>query len=295
MKLLMAAGIFWIATLPLSADEQSALLQGQKDYAQGGYLEALAEFQKVLADPDGRQNAAAFLGIAKTYFFLLDTRSAAHNLDYYLQTFPQDPQRPEGLYLQARILYTDGDFDHAIEAFGAYLDAAPQGENVSNALYWMGESAFSLGHYQEASSLFTKVVQGYPKSFKVEAARYRLSLIGLQRREDELLKLLQWSHTEALNSSDDFRRRELVYEQELAAFQKEILALKSTDSGAQVAALEEELKSKAALIAALKTVPTTTVTPQPSADSTTLQLLNLKVQALTLKAELLQGKLSHGS
>ncbi|NTU85104.1 MAG: hypothetical protein HGA45_38045, partial [Chloroflexales bacterium] len=37
---------------------------------------------------------------------------------------------------------------------------------------------------------FSAVVQGYPSSVKVEAATYRISLIGLEYRQRELLKLL---------------------------------------------------------------------------------------------------------
>jgi tetratricopeptide (TPR) repeat protein len=275
----------------------SPLVLGQAAYAQGDYLAALTQFQKLVADPDARNQADPFLWLAKTYFAVLDTKNAALNLDYYLQNFPKDPGRTEGLYLQARILYSDGDYTHAIQAFGQYLDLAPTGDQVPNALFWMAESAFSLGHYDEASNLYTKIVQGYPSSFKLEASRYRLSVIDLRHREEELLKLLQWSHSEALNSAEEFQRREKAYQQSLAAYQKRVLDLQSSDLGAKVAALEESNRQKDSQIAALKlqgpSVSDKTPSVASGASDSQVRLLEMKVQALTLKVQLLQWKVSH--
>jgi TolA-binding protein len=272
----------------------SILAQGQDAYAKGDYLTALSQFQKLAADPVARNQPEPYLWLAKTYFAVLDTKNAALNLDYYLQNFPKDPGRSEGLYLQARILYSDGDYPHAIQAFGQYLDTSPTGDQVPNALFWMAESAFALGHYEEASNLYNKIVQGYPSSFKLEASRYRLSVIDLRHREEELLKLLQWSHSEAINSAEEFQRREKAYQQALAAYQKRVLDLQSTDLGAKVAALEELNRQKDAQIAALRLQGPVPVAAVPASDqSTTVKLLQLKVQALTLQTELLEWKVSH--
>lgn len=158
----------------------------------------------------------------------------------------------------------------------------------------MAESAFALGHYEEASNLYNKIVQGYPSSFKLEASRYRLSVIDLRHREEELLKLLQWSHSEAINSAEEFQRREKAYQQALAAYQKRVLDLQSTDLGAKVAALEELNRQKDAQIAALRLQGPVPVAAVPASDqSTTVKLLQLKVQALTLQTELLEWKVSH--
>lgn len=272
------------------------LALGQDAYAKGEYLAALTQFQKLLADPDARTRPDPYLWLAKTYFAILDTKNAALNLDYYLQNFPKDPARAEGLYLQARILYSDGDYPHAIEAFGQYLDQSPDGDQVANALFWMAESAFALGHYREASNLYTKIVEGYPSSFKLEASRYRLSVIDLRHREEELLKLLQWSHAEALNSAEEFQRREKAYQQSLAAYQKKVLELQSSDLGSKVAALEELNRQKDSQISALKlqgTAPAEKTAVASGDQTSTIRLLELKVQALALKAYFLEWKVAH--
>ena len=303
MRLFLALALMGVLTAVLSAETTppNTLSQGQDAYSKGDYLAALSQFQKLVADPESRNQADPFLWLAKTYFAVLDTKNAALNLDYYLQNFPKDPGRTEGLYLQARILYSDGDYSHAIQAFGQYLDLAPGGDQVPNALFWMAESAFALGHYEEAASLYTKIVQGYPSSFKLEASRYRLSVIDLRHREEELLKLLQWSHTEALNSAEEFQRREKAYQQSLAAYQKKVLDLQSSDLGAKIATLEESNRQKDSQIAALKlqgtvpaaAVPAAVATAAVSDQSFLVKLLQLKIQALTLKADLLQWKVTH--
>ena len=289
-----------ISAVSAQTTPASVLAQGQDAYAKGDYLAALTQFQKLVSDPDARNQPEPFLWLAKTYFAVLDTKNASLNLDYFLQNFPKDPGRTEGLYLQARILYSDGDYALAIQAFAQYLDLAPSGDQVPNALFWMAESAFLLGHYQEAANLYTKIVQGYPSSFKLEAARYRLSVIDLRHREEELLKLLQWSHSEALNSAEEFQRREKAYQQSLTAYQKRILELQSSDLGAKVASLEESNRQKDSQIASLKLQGASPVekTASPVTASTdqsaTVKLLELKVKALTTKTQLLEWKVTHG-
>ncbi len=296
MRSILSMALCCLLTTVLGAESPGAslLAQGQDAYAKGNYLDALTQFQRLVSDPQTRTRPEPYLWLAKTYFAVLDTKNASQNLDYYLANFPQDPGRAEALYLQARILYSDGDYAHAIQAFGQYLDTSPTGDQVPNSLFWMAESAFALGHYEEAASLYTKIVQGYPSSFKWEASRYRLSVIDLKHREDELLKLLQWSHAESINSEEDFQRRERVYQQSLAAYQKKLLEMQSTDSGARVAALEESIRQKDLQIAALKSqAPVASPLSDQTDKAQTVKLLELKVRALSLQNALLQWRLSH--
>jgi tetratricopeptide (TPR) repeat protein len=294
MRRSLTLALFFLSAVWAGA-QSSPLALGQDSYAKGDYIAALSQFQKLVADPEARSKPEPFFWLAKTYFAILDTKNASLNLDYYLQNFPKDPVRTEGLYLQARILYTDGDFAHAIQAFGQYLDLAPAGDQVPNALFWMAESAFSLGHDEEAAALYTKIVQGYPASFKLEASRYRLSVIDLRHREEELLKLLQWSHSEALNSAEEFQRREKAYQQSLAAYQKKVLELQSSDLGGRVAALEESNRQKDSQIAALKAAPTASDKSSGTLESANkIRLLEAKVKALTVKNQLLEWKAAHG-
>ena len=126
-----------------------------------------------------------------------------------------------------------------------------------------------LGRLEEAERAFTAVTQNYPSSVKVEAATYRIALIGLEYRQRELLKLLTWSHEESLRSVEDFRRREKAYESSIALYQKQIsdskrgaasdqdkiladLRAQVADLGTKLAASEAKLVSSQAEADALR-------------------------------------------
>jgi len=51
---------------------------------------------------------------------------------------------------------------------------------------------------------------------------YRLALIDQKQIEAELLELLKWTHEEALNTMEEYQRRERSYEQALISYQKRI-------------------------------------------------------------------------
>jgi len=121
---------------------------------------------------------------------------------------------------------------------------APSSDLYPSALYWSGESLYSLGRLDEALRAFVAVIDKFPKSVKVEAASYRRDLIGLEFRQEELLKLLTWSHEEALRSIEDFRRKEKAYEQAIAVYQKQIVDSKrgaSTDSERELVDLRAQV------------------------------------------------------
>ena len=266
---------------------------GKEYYAQGDYLPALTLFQQAVADPVLRSRPEPYLWLAKTYFAVLDPVNASLNLEYFIQNFPRDPGQTEAVYLKGRLAYALNDPEKALQAFGQFLEISPAGEQVANALFWMGESAWMLGRFDDAASFYVRIVQGYPASFKLEASRYRLAVIDLKQREEELLKLLRWSHSESMNSAEEFQRREKAYQLSLASLQKKLADVQTTDTGAKTTSLEDTIKQKDAQIAALKLqmaggserVVTETV------DQTALiNLLELKSRALDLKSFYLTWK-----
>lgn len=290
--------LVWIlCTLGLGAEDLTLLNQGKDYYSRGEFVQALTLFQKAVSDPQLRNQPLVYLWLSKTYFALLDYNGAARNLDYYLQNFPKDGGQEEGRYLQARILFSQGEYEKAILAFSSFMTSFPASEQTSNAVFWIAESAFALGHYDEAASLYSRIIKAYPASYKVEASRYRLAVIELRQREEELTKLLRWSQVESLNAADEFQRREKAYQQALLSYQKKILDLQAGDLGAQITALQDEIRQKDAQISALKVqlaagAGTKTVTAVPD-NTQQAKLQELRARALDLKAFYLDWKASH--
>ena len=123
-------------------------------------------------------------------------------------------------------------FAGAIEALNSFIDSHPESPFVANALYWSGESLYSLGRLDAARRVFQSVVSEYPRSFRVEAARYRIALIDLDERETELLELLRWSHEEYLQALDEFERREQAYQEAISSYQQQLSAVQDAqDAG----------------------------------------------------------------
>ncbi|MFW6293598.1 MAG: tetratricopeptide repeat protein, partial [Spirochaetota bacterium] len=225
----------------------------------------------------------------------------------------------EARYQRSRVFHLRGEHETAIERFTRFVDDYPDSDFYPNALYWTGESLFSLGRLDEAERLFAEVTDSYPASFRAEAARYRLDIIELSRRENELLTLLQWSHEEYLSALETFQQRERSFQEALRSYRTRLAGLATEDFQAEIAALNEriaQLETSLAerdarineLLAQLRqaradAAEETTAEPsdeQPVTDAPTTEdptvselelretLLSLKAQALELQQLLLE-------
>jgi TolA-binding protein len=216
-----AEGVAPAATAAKSPDPR--LAAGMQAFNAERYGDALDAFASILADPKAaslRSDATYWSVLA--YLALGDQAAAGKAIDAYLAAYPDGPRVPDLLYQRGRILYAKGSYEDALRTFSSFITAAPDHSLVPSALYWGGECLYSLGRLDDADKAFQTLMDRYPTSVKVEAARYRRELISLEFRESELLKLLTWSHEEALRAAEDFRTRERNYEVALAAYQKQL-------------------------------------------------------------------------
>lgn len=165
---------------------------------------------------------------------------AARYFERVAHDYPGHPRVGEARYQRARATAVAGDHQRALILFEEFLDRHPDSAFVGNAYYWSGESLMALGHRDDAAKLYETVVREYPRSFRAEAAEYRLSLIRLSEREQQLQRLLQWSHEEHLRSIEAARRSQEAYEDALAAYQAAIDGRVSADAR-EVAALRAEI------------------------------------------------------
>lgn len=236
--------IILVSAIPLVAQDGRALLEGGiEEFQRSDYRQALVEFRKVLADPAYRNlRADAYFWIAKATMALGRLDEAEENLEYYLLNFQSHPNYAEANYQKARLLYLQSQYEAAITAFERFVDSYPSSPFVANAYYWSAEALFELGHLSRARTLFQTVVEDYPTSFRVEAARYRISVIELKSREEELLKLLRWSHEESLRALEKFREREQTYEEALAEYRRRLASLSEDDFRAEIAVLRAQVE-----------------------------------------------------
>jgi TolA-binding protein len=305
------ACILFVSTLLLAADGdrgERLLEQGKIDFRNGNFNEAIQDFREVILDPDlSAFHGTCYFWIAKSYMATEQYEKAEKNLEFFIMNYEDHELYPESLYQKGRLLYLQQEYEKSIQILYNFIDTFPDNPYVANAYYWVGESLYSLGHLEKAETIFTYVVQKFPASYKVEAAKYRISVIKMKYREEELLKFLRWSHEEALKALEEFRIREKTYEQALAAYQQKLSKYAEEGVETSIREMETELEEKKQKIQTLQSKiedlqgiidslektsaeSSSTVSREETASappSTVLEkkreLLNLKEQALQLK------------
>ena len=192
-------------------------------FSSGRYAEAtilLSDIYLAAQTIDIKSDALYWLGITQLALEKYD--DALKYFEQYLSSYPGMYRIPEVIYQMGRAAYFKKDYEKAIQYLTMYLTRYPDGEFAGNGIFWYAETLFDAGKYKEAEALYNAVSTKYPSSTKAEAAKYKLTIIGLKYREEELLKLLRWSHEEALKTIDEFQRREKMYEQAIAAYQRQL-------------------------------------------------------------------------
>ena len=305
------------AVAPAVAQELPAgVSRGLREYQAGEFETALASFGQV-SETAGPYAGYAEFWIARSLMALNRFQEAADGFDLFLDEFEPHPYRQEAEYQRARLFYLSGEYEAAIQRFGRFLQMYPESDFTANALYWTGEALFSLGRLDESRRFFEEVTERHTTSFRVEAARYRLNVIDLKRRENELLTLLQWSHEEYLAALEEFRQKERAYQDALEAYRDRLSSLAEEDFrqeildlNGRIAELEATVSQRDArineLLAELRQARTTTpeveaagavsasagpVTgggaPPPVVD-VRAEILSLKAEALELQQRLMQ-------
>jgi TolA-binding protein len=278
-----------------SSGPASDLKDGIDQFRNNQFDKAILLFHNVILDPNsGPQKAAAYLLIAKSYMAIGRLEDAAHNLEFYLATYPGAADYEEASYQKGRLLFMQEEYESAVQVLQQFIAGYAKSPLVSSAWFWVGESLYGLGRLDDALAVYQKIVADYPTSAKVEAAQYKLSLIQLRKREVELSKLLKWSHEEFLNSVQEYQNREKAYVQAIEAYQKRLGGTGSQDDRKVIADLQQQLARKtdeaAQLAAQLKAGGAAPVVTSTTSEQARRQrrLLDAKEDALTLKEMYLQ-------
>jgi TolA-binding protein len=318
VPILLIAGMFSVAaqatgSIRASTAEEN-LRSGIRLLVEGQYSAALAAFDTLMLDPGaGEIRAEAAYWAVMTHLAAGNPSLAEKTIETFLVSFPGHPKTADLLYQQGRSAFLQNDFGRSLRYFQSYITGYPQGEYLSAAVFWSGESLYFLGRLPEAEKLYKAIGERYPDSVKAEAAQYRLSLIQFKYREDELLTLLKWSHEESLRTIEEFQRREKAYEQALSVYQRrfgevrrdiaetqlsledQLIAMKTASDDlqrriqqkdARIAELEKRLelmdKEKAAHADALGGLPSSAVSSGEAGPGMNTELLVLKERALGL-------------
>ena len=121
----------------------------------------------------------------------------------------------EEQYSQAFSLLSQANYDQAERALQGFLEEHPNHRLAGNAKYWLGETHYVRGHYQDAAVAFAEGYQTYPNSTKAPDNLLKLgkSLSALGETNDacgtygELLRRFPNAAPTVLKQADQERRR----------------------------------------------------------------------------------------
>jgi len=226
---------------------------GLNNFSKGNYTIALSDFRDIILDSENEEiHGTAYYWIARAYMAQNLLEKAENNLDFFILNFAGNKLYPDAVYQKARLLFRKGEYDNSVQFFYKFIESYPEHPYVSNSYFWIAESLFELGHLEEAKIIYSMIIREYPKSYKLEAAKYKLSLITLKFRENELLKLLRISHEEYLKALEDFQQREKTYEQTISDYQRKLVSTSSEDQQSLIIEMQQNNLEKDNSLASLK-------------------------------------------
>ncbi|MBH68785.1 MAG: tol-pal system protein YbgF [Rhodospirillaceae bacterium] len=100
---------------------------------------------------------------------------------------------PSTRYRHAFRYLSQREFEKAELALSEFLAAHPEDPLAGNAMYWLGESYYTRGRFEEAAEVFVSGYEKYPRSTKTPDNLLKLgfSLVRLKRPEDACIAFLQ--------------------------------------------------------------------------------------------------------
>ena len=266
---------------------QTPLTEAERAYDSGDFITALKLFQGLVENTQGVEKAEALLGKGKTSFALLDYPKAEAAFDAILKSGPPPSLQSLAEYWRGRVLLTLNHPNAALAQFAASVQTDPQSSEIPNALFWMADASTALGQYEAAGNLYNRLIHGYPYSYKVEAAKYRLAVLDMDARENKLLNVLRWANIEALNAADEYQRREKAYQKEILDLQKKMIEGAGGEAQAAILLLKKDLAQAQVKIEDLE------AQLKGKGHDTRETLDNLREKALSLKAFFLDWRLVH--
>ena len=93
---------------------------------------------------------------------------------------------PKDLYNQAYQLFLAGDYKSAEAAFRSHVDRFPKDSANADARYWLGESIYGQGRYQDAASVFLDNHKQYPDSKKSPENLLKLGMTLAKMRDHDV-------------------------------------------------------------------------------------------------------------
>ena len=235
------ASVFMYASASESAS--SAFVEACKSYSRGDWSDAKFMLKKAVSYKENLN--------PDTYYMLImaevydgDNKNALDDCNFFLENFSDSMYYPRVYYQKGKLLYSLGEYEKSVVLLSDFCHLYDDNELYSYALFYIGESLFAGYKYDEAGSVYERIVTEYPESEKTPAAQYRLETILQRGREEKLLYLLKQTGEEYLSAKEEYERQLRLYNSEAVDSTRQKLAAaqsKNENLEKQVAELELEV------------------------------------------------------
>jgi outer membrane assembly lipoprotein YfiO len=165
-------------------------------YQQKDYPKALLEYEKLIKHyPKAKEAPMAQLAIARCYQDLGKDYRAFQECQKVIEKYPFSDLAPQVVEYQYKIgeimlqnpkknqfisTLTGGDYD-VVDVFRTVIKNAPYGKYAAVSQYKIGLYLAEKKMYQEARDEFDKVINDYPESEWVKAAKYQIAVVDAAR------------------------------------------------------------------------------------------------------------------
>ena len=233
--------------LTASESASSAFVEACKSYSRGDWSDAKFQLKKAVSYKENLN--------PDTYFMLImaevydgDNKTALDDCNFFLDNFSDSLYYARVYYQKGKQLYTLGEYEKSIVVLSDFCHLYDEDELYSYALFYIGESLFAGYKYDEAGSVYERIVTEYPESAKTPAAQYRNETILQRGREEKLLYLLKQTGEEYLSAKEEYERQLRLYNSEAVDSTRQ----KLTAAQARNESLEKQVSELELEIAALK-------------------------------------------
>lgn len=248
-KTLCVVCALWLICGALFAGEtsSSAYLEACKAFSRGEWSSAELLLRKAVAYPQNNNADTNYMLITAEIYAGDDSRALV-DTEAFLRNYPDSIYTPRIQYMRGKLLYSLGEYEKAIIVLSDFCHQNETSELYPAALFYIAESLYAGYRYDEAETIYERIISQYPDSDKVSASQFRLESIAQRSREEKLLYLLKQTGEEYLAAKEDYEKQLRLYNSEAINTTRERLV----DAQQKNQELEEQIRDLENQIAELK-------------------------------------------
>lgn len=243
----LCAAVLFSSVLCAGEAASSAYLEACKAFSRGEWASAQVLLRRAVAYPENDTADTKYMLITSE-IYAGDEKRALTDCEAFLLAYPGSLYTQRIQYLRGKLLCNLGEYEKSIIVLSDFCHQNENDELYPSALFYIAESLYSGFKYDEAETLYERIVSEYPENEKVAASKYRIESIAQRSREEKLLYLLKQTGEEYLAAKEDYEKQLRLYNSEAINSTRE----KLLDSQQKNRELEEQIRDLENQIAELK-------------------------------------------